>query len=247
MNISETLEKAILFQEKAFQFYQAEAKTKEAARRPDQSTQLREIASQKSRLTGLLRKSFQESKTLPGGVSRVNLVSDREMDEGLAFLDKALELVNDETVPPAKTLEMIRQIASYEATLIYAPLSKMYGLRMLKKDTGWILALSRYFHALTLYLKKNRGPGLAPVLEKLPFLDKKITEVKSYSEKELLKSLIQEKKPVTLTLKGGETFSGQIIEADYFSFRCLGAEKAGKIASEQLFLKDSVISVRVNA
>ncbi|HXN07827.1 MAG TPA: hypothetical protein VN944_12280 [Nitrospiria bacterium] len=247
MNISETLEKAILFQEKAFQFYQAEAKTKEALKRPDLSTQLKEIASQKSRLTGLLRKSFQESNTLPSGVSRVNLVSDREMDEGLAFLTKALALTKDNTVPPAKTLDMIRQITSYEATLIYAPLSKMYDLRMLKTDTGWILALSRYFHALTLYLKKNRGPGLETILEKLPFLNKKVTEVRSYSEKELLKSLIQEKKPVTLTLKGGKTFSGQIIEADYFSFRCLGEENSGKTSREQLFLKDSVISVRVNA
>ena len=246
MNISESVEKAVAFEEMSLAFYRKIGAP--GSQRAYAAGLWKDAVSQKEKLTGLLKKLLLEAGALRMGASRINLVSSRDMDDALELVEGYLKKSGDPALTAEKKLEMVRTIVAFELSSIYGPVFKMFDLRLLKMDPSWPPAVSRHFYDLEGYFKKSKGPDLSQLLEGLAFLLKRAPEVKSFSEETLFQTMVKERKPLTLVLKDGNSFSGLLVAFDHFSLRCRKKEvKEGLPVIEQIFMKESIVSIRVDA
>ena len=238
MNIVDTLSNAVKFEEKVCLIYQQIAPFYQ--KQPETKSLWKEIVAQKEKQIQLIKKALQ-SLSHGQDTSRINLIPSREMEEGLKWVDTIYSKTQEKELSHAKTHEMIYPIISFELSTIYSPLLKVFDLQFLKGEPSWIPLLQRHIQSLNTYFKKYRFPTLASLVEQYPFINKKGDEKKGFSEETLFKSLLNNKKNITVHLRNGASFAGKLIDFDHFSIRC-----SAPSSISTLFFKEAILSIQIH-
>lgn len=243
MNIVETLNHGIQFETKVSQLFK-----RILSFQKEYSSGMeiwKEIVAQKEKQILLLRKVISGSPGQSPNASRIKLLPAREMEEGLAWINRTeMELETSDPVP-ATLVKLIPRIASFELRLIYSLLLKVYDLHLFKKDPELISLLNRHFQSLNLYLKRHRASSLDALTHEYPFLVRREEGKKGFREDELYQNLMSQKREITLRLKSGESYSGKLESFDHFSLICRPLIPASPPINT-LFLKESILSILIH-
>ncbi|MHB8482192.1 MAG: hypothetical protein ACYDBV_05570 [Nitrospiria bacterium] len=238
MNIIDTLSNALKFEEKVCLIYQRTAASQKIQAEPESLWE--ELAVQKEKQTRLIKKALM-SVDHGQNASRINLISSREMEQGLKWVDTLYEKLQENESSPSKIHEVVCPIITFELNTIYSPLLKAFDLQFLKPDPAWIPLLQRHIQTMNACFKKHRIPTLASLVENYPFLNKQGDEKRIFSEAYLFQTLLEKKKNITVHLKNGASFPGKLIEFDHSSIRC-----STPSLTNTLFFKESILSIQIH-
>ena len=238
MNIVDTLSNALKFEEKVCLIYKRTAASQKV--QAESKSLWEELVAQKEKHILLIKKALK-SVDYGQNASRINLISSREMEEGLKWVDTLYEKFQENGLSHSKIHETVHPIITFELNMIYSPLLKAFDFQFLKADPAWIPLLQRHIQSLNFYFKKHRFPTLASLVGTHPFLNKKEDEKKGFSEETLFHTLLDKKKNITVHLINGEIVPGKLIEFDHFSIRC-----STPSFPDALFFKESILSIQIH-
>jgi small nuclear ribonucleoprotein (snRNP)-like protein len=250
MNIVETLTHGIRYEEKVSLIYQRILSSPKT--HPESQGLWKEVIAQKEKQILLIKKALQAISTQGPNMSRIRLVPQKEMEAGLAWIESIAKTFQENEPFQAGTREMIFQIVSFELETIFSPLLKIFELQFVKGEPPLTASLIRQVELLNLILKKHRLPSLSALAERYPFWVKKESKKKDFTEELFFKTLLGQKKPVTLRLRDGRFFSGRLAGFDQFSISCLDADsetdegQSRSSAKNILFLKEAILSIQID-
>lgn len=243
MNIIDALNSGVQFEIRVSQIYKKTLSFQKD--QPEHQKEWKEIIGQKEKLIHLLRKAVQAMQSQGPNSLLIKLLSSKDMQEGLDWINKAEKEFNLEGTNPSRIVKLIHPITSFELRLIYSPLLNVYKLLFIKSEPQLISLLQGHLHTLNLYLKKHHAPVLTRLIKNYPFLTKGENDRKGFREDEFYQNLVKHQKPITLRLKSGVFFSGRLDGFDHFSLKCSPLNTTSR-QSSTLFLKESIISIQID-